>query len=64
MNSELHIPPELRGTRLIDCEGVQAAAGWIDSASTGSPDFQDNPGVGILGSTNGVKFIQRSAAAT
>jgi len=58
------IPPHKEGLRLLDFGTGQGAASWTNVSSTGTFSITDNPGKGLLGSTNGVKFTQSLADAT
>lgn len=58
------IPAHKEGTRLLDFKGAQSASNWVDVSSTGTFTITDNPGKGVVGSTNGVKFTQSDNSAT
>lgn len=58
------IPKHKEGVRLLDFGAGQMAADWVNVSSTGTPSFSDNPNVGLLGSTNGVRFRQALGDAT
>lgn len=58
------IPAHKEGLRLLDFGTGQGASSWTNVSSTGTFSITDNPGKGLLGSTNGVKFTQSLADAT
>jgi hypothetical protein len=58
------IPLHKEGLRLLDFEGNQSAANWVDVTSTGDFTITDNPRAGVVGSENGLKYTQNDDTAT